>query len=466
MIKKLKHDFGQYTDHLKDLATKDLSKSFGYLKQLESILLLFEIRGVKVLSYVMEKEIFNIQYEESKSKLDVINHMTDVLNKKKSAKDDIKIDIVDDIRGEPYIESSKEPYCFENYNLPKTLSKNNRQAIKAKLNTNANSYHLISSIMAVCDDTDDDLEGKKQYRVYDLNYKLPLIRRKPARYQHQNNFLPTNLNSKILSLQNCNFYQNLLGGKIRVAPKHLRQIYRISFEVDLGLDTIGQPLAVKRFKKYPWFGKKIKNLVDQLMIIRNIYILPYFACSYDQDQLILATQLCKCSLAHYIQLIKTNQIDRSLDISPRQLLCQFLEGLLVLHKHNITHGNLKPSNIFIDFNGIVKIAEFGLFRTLYTIISAPKHCMIWFAKETLEVYQNTSIMVCSQKSDIFVAAMVICFVFTLGEHLFGNENDQILEGIRKGAAIIYPQISDLKDLILWMVKSDGRDRPSVKEILL
>ena len=39
---------------------------------------------------------------------------------------------------------------------------------------------------------------------------------------------------------------------------------------------------------------------------------------------------------------------------------QFSEGLQYLHKNNIIHGNLKPSNIFLTPEGEVKITDAGL----------------------------------------------------------------------------------------------------------
>lgn len=41
---------------------------------------------------------------------------------------------------------------------------------------------------------------------------------------------------------------------------------------------------------------------------------------------------------------------------------KILEGILYCHKRRVLHRDLKPQNLLIDKNGIIKIADFGLGR--------------------------------------------------------------------------------------------------------
>ena len=47
----------------------------------------------------------------------------------------------------------------------------------------------------------------------------------------------------------------------------------------------------------------------------------------------------------------------------RGIIRQVMGGLLYLHQNNICHNDLKPSNILVNGDGTVKIADFGVSGT-------------------------------------------------------------------------------------------------------
>ena len=53
-------------------------------------------------------------------------------------------------------------------------------------------------------------------------------------------------------------------------------------------------------------------------------------------------------------------IDRNYNF---KIFGQIINGIVEIHKNEVIHRDLKPENIFIE-NGVAKIGDFGLARTL------------------------------------------------------------------------------------------------------
>lgn len=62
-----------------------------------------------------------------------------------------------------------------------------------------------------------------------------------------------------------------------------------------------------------------------------------------------------------------------------EIVRQFLNGLAFLHERAepVVHGNLKPSNIFVDINGVIRLAEFGINKVLNR--NNGRKCGFWCA---------------------------------------------------------------------------------------
>ena len=54
----------------------------------------------------------------------------------------------------------------------------------------------------------------------------------------------------------------------------------------------------------------------------------------------------------------------------RKFLKQLLEGVSHCHAQRILHRDLKPENMLIDFDGNLKLADFGLAREFSTVAQA------------------------------------------------------------------------------------------------
>ncbi|CAH0555981.1 unnamed protein product [Brassicogethes aeneus] len=137
-----------------------------------------------------------------------------------------------------------------------------------------------------------------------------------------------------------------------------------------------------------------------------------------------------------------------------------------IRKDPIVHGNLKPSNIFVDLNGVVKVAEFGTHKALYKTVEASKSSLIWFSQETYQGYKQSSTVDCTCASDIQVSGMLIYFILSCGVHPYGSDVMIILKNLEK-AILNLPQSIDvlLVDIVTWMMMYDPNERPTIEQVL-
>lgn len=127
----------------------------------------------------------------------------------------------------------------------------------------------------------------------------------------------------------------------------------------------GEYFALKKFKE----SKNLEGF--NISAIREIAILKEL--NHDNIEKVIDTFYginCLYVQYEYIECVLTKLIKLNLELNKQFLsqadikgiMLQILTGLEEIHNNGILHRDLAPSNILINKNGIIKIADFGLSR--------------------------------------------------------------------------------------------------------
>ncbi|XP_031349302.1 uncharacterized protein LOC116175370 isoform X1 [Photinus pyralis] len=488
-VERLRAEFEDLVVQLNHSAPDHLFECTKLMTEVENLLLNFKVRGKSMIDDTLQIA--------STQEKDVGEKMPMQLNGDSYSKDDCQ---------EPappeYTVPDEHPdalYLREMLALPPRKPINSSKVAIDREKTMKHAYHLCNSIEALVDDytdlEDNISNGHSKYtkrlpieeQVFSVGKRGGEMKTPPKiEFDPGYEFMPSRWCNVIKSLQLLKNYNVLLNGDIRVSGEEVHDVHIISAggsfsPVVLGLDSKDRPLAVKRIKARDDVSKLMKDLINPLLGLRNANLLHYFTCHLECNELIVATPLCEYNMGEYIMCIKQhgNMHLRAFDVAK-----QFLSGLRFLHdrKEPIVHGNLKPSNIFLDLSGNVRIAEFGIHKVgdllnnhiynltdrlqaLYTFTEAPNTSLIWFARETLNNFRETATVICTRASDVQVAGMIVHFIFSAGKHPFGETMDEILRNLEDALPRILTNNIDLQDLISWMLLYDPGDRPSINQVL-
>ncbi|MCO7226327.1 serine/threonine-protein kinase [Pleionea sp. CnH1-48] len=124
----------------------------------------------------------------------------------------------------------------------------------------------------------------------------------------------------------------------------------------------------------------------------------------------------------YVEGITLDKVIKERHISLEQKLqwlYQLSLGLSAAHSQDVIHCDLKPSNILVDYNNQIKIADFGIAQLIRADESADSNygSLAYMAPEVIMENNHT------KASDLFSFG-VIAFQLLTGQHPFGNLSPQ------------------------------------------
>merc|ERR1711871_481572 len=210
--------------------------------------------------------------------------------------------------------------------------------------------------------------------------------------------------------------------------------------------------------------RKILLMISQRGAHQNV--VRYFGFEEDANFMYLAIELCEVSLwsVFYERSMLSKRLQFRDILKQQNFTKQLLEGVQFLHSQQIVHGDLRPKNVLFDYNGLLKITDFGLAQKVSFEDDSfswqhggPDGSGGWFAPEVYLKGRKTMAV------DLFSAGCMIFWVASDGLHPFDNNPFNVVQGhYQKHVLCGKPE---LLDLIGWMVSHNFENRPSVDDIL-
>jgi len=238
----------------------------------------------------------------------------------------------------------------------------------------------------------------------------------------------------------------------------------------------GRKVAVKRMltEFYSSAHKEISVLIES---DQHPNVVRYFAMEEDTQFIYLALELCPKTLSDYVEeeaqrLKKAGSIpavapgQRQMAHPPtettRHMLMDLIDGIAFLHSKQIVHRDIKPVNVLISANNIIKISDMGLSKKLeshqmsYESLT-PGTCG-WQAPEVIRNGRLTKAV------DIFSAGCLVYYVLTLSKHPYGDRFERELHILRGQFDISEVEhLPEAHHLIAMMIDPDANSRLSAEE---
>ena len=123
----------------------------------------------------------------------------------------------------------------------------------------------------------------------------------------------------------------------------------------------GEIYAAKIIKDYiNIFSEKIKSLKK----FESPYIVQFYQSYTINNTIWIITEFCECGSALDIMKI-TNKCYKEAEIA--SIIVMVLKGLQYLHLQKKYHGGIKPSNILINNEGVVKLSDYNISNQLLNL---------------------------------------------------------------------------------------------------
>ncbi|OQS53482.1 KIN28 [Ecytonucleospora hepatopenaei] len=218
-------------------------------------------------------------------------------------------------------------------------------------------------------------------------------------------------------------------GEGTYAVIYLAKAINIDTSIKITFDDPGahfeRLVAIKRIKKTEWGNGLEVNAIREIKALKSLKhdnLLKMEDIFVYKDDIHMVLEYVEYSLE---QIIKCNEII----IMPSDIkswVYMLLNGLNHMHDNFILHRDLKPNNLLINKDGILKLADFGLSRKI-TERMTPNAVTRWYRAPEMLLGQTQF----GFKSDIWSVGVIMAEMFLRFPFLAAETDIQQLETICK-----------------------------------
>ena len=205
----------------------------------------------------------------------------------------------------------------------------------------------------------------------------------------------------------------------------------------------------------------MNNLRQEIEILKGLYheniilLLDSFETSHEF-----------CVVTEFAQgeLFEILEDDRNLgEAEVRKIAQQLVQALYYLHSHRIIHRDMKPQNILISANGIVKLCDFGFARSMSTntiVLISIKGTPLYMAPELVqELPYNHTV-------DLWSLGVIIYELFVGTPPFYTNSIYTLIHLIVKDPVKFPDNMSDnFKSFLQGLLNKQPSERLSWPELL-
>ncbi|KAK7114837.1 uncharacterized protein [Littorina saxatilis] len=199
------------------------------------------------------------------------------------------------------------------------------------------------------------------------------------------------------------------------------------------------------------------------------FVLRYKAVWECAGRVYLAMELCDYTLDEYVGIVRLDH--RQDPLSANRLAWQLLKGLKYLHSNfTVPHGSLMPGWIFVDSDGRLRLAGYGIRDVTVSAGSNQAGTdrgsiegdgRYWRATEHTQSPSPES----SFQSDIQVAGMLLHYILTGGRHPYGENGPEVEANIKRNVIRQHRVSQEVDHLVSIMTVTDPAARPSIDTCL-